>query len=657
MKGKPGISPVAGEAEQIASPLRPALLPADMTRVHDALRQYWGYEALLPLQAEAIACALAGRDALTVLPTGGGKSLCYQMPPMLDGTLDVVVSPLISLMKDQVDGLRESGYPAAALHSGMDAAARRTVQASLQARETRLLFVSPERLVMEEFRAVLKGLGVRRFAIDEAHCISQWGHDFRPEYRQLAILRRHFPDASVQAYTATATPRVREDIVQQLQLRDAVLLVGRFDRRNLIYRVLPKTDMREQTAAAIARHPGEAAIVYCLSRKDTESLAAWLKTRGVRAAHYHAGMANEERHRTQEAFADEALDVVVATVAFGMGIDRSNVRCVVHTSLPKSIEHYQQETGRAGRDGLEAECVMFYSAADVMRWKAIMARRGDSGEGAEDDVRMDDAEATAEIARRVAADLLQGMQRFCSSAQCRHRALSEYFGQDYERPNCGACDVCLDEVEEVADGTVLAQKVLSCVARVGQSFGVGHVVDVLLGAETDGIRRTGHGALSTYGICKDVPRNALMAIVYQLVDQGLLARTEGDRPILQLNDGSRAVLSGERVVRLLRPRERLRKRTERGERDTEGVDAGVFEGLRRWRQQEAQRRHVPAYVIFHDTTLTELARRRPRDLASLRGITGIGERKMAQWGEAVCAVIGACLDTQTPRSPMDMGQP
>jgi len=355
-----GTSSAAGKAGHVASPLRPTLIPSDAVRVHDMLRRYWGYETLLPLQAEAIACALAGRDALTVLPTGGGKSLCYQMPPLLDGTLDVVVSPLISLMKDQVDGLRASGYPAAALHSGMDAAARRTVQASLHAREIRLLFVSPERLVMDEFVSMLQGLGVRRFAIDEAHCISQWGHDFRPNTGSLAILRRHFPDASVHAYTATATPRVREDIVQQLQLKDAALLVGRFDRPNLIYRVLPKTDMREQTAAAIARHAGEAAIVYCLSRKEHRI------ARGMAQSARRARGALSRRHGERRAAPHPGSLSPTKRWTWSWPRWRSGWESIgamsaasYTRSLPKSIEHYQQETGRAGRDGLEAECVMF----------------------------------------------------------------------------------------------------------------------------------------------------------------------------------------------------------------------------------------------------------------------------------------------------------
>ncbi len=630
----------------MSDPSQPALSSADTTRVQALLRQYWGFDTLRPLQAEAIACALARRDSLTVLPTGGGKSLCYQVPPLLEETLDVVASPLIALMKDQVDGLREAGYPAAALHSGLTGAERQAVLAALRTRATRLLFVSPERLVTDDFLDFLQGVGVRRFAVDEAHCISQWGHDFRPEYRQLAVLRERFPEAGLHACTATATPRVREDIVRQLRLRDPVVLVGRFDRSNLIYRVLPKTDVRRQTADAVARHKGEAAIVYCLSRKDTESLAAWLKQSGVRAAAYHAGMESAERHRTQDAFADESLDVVVATVAFGMGIDRSNVRCVVHTSLPKSIEHYQQETGRAGRDGLEAECVLFYSAADVMRWKAILDKPP-AGENDPEVAPVTAAAAAATAAARQAQqELLRGMQRFCSSAACRHHALSTYFGQAYERPNCGACDVCLDEVEEMADGTVLAQKILSGVARVNQRFGIGYVVDMLLGADIEAVRRNGHNTLSTFGIVKDLDKNALTAAVYQLVDQGLLVRSEGDRPVLQLNDASWTVLRGERKVRLLRPRARLRKRTVRGEEAMAGVDAGLFEALRHWRQAEAQRRRLPAYLIFADTTLAALARQCPRDLDSLHEIPGIGAYKLAQWGAAVCGVIATFTAAQ-----------
>jgi ATP-dependent DNA helicase RecQ len=601
----------------------PAAIP-DSTS--DILRRYWGFSTLRPLQAEAIACQLSQTDSLVVMPTGGGKSLCYQVPPAVEQTMDIVVSPLISLMKDQVDGLKEAGYPAAALYSGMTAAERRSVHAAIRSQMLRLLFVSPERLVTEEFLELLGGVGVRRIAIDEAHCISQWGHDFRPEYRQLAALRDRFPDTSVHAYTATATPRVREDIAAQLRLRDPAVLVGIFDRPNLIYRILPKTDMHKQAADAVARHAGEAVIAYCLSRKETEELAEWLSKRGVKAAAYHAGLDAKSRHRTQEAFANETLDVVVATVAFGMGIDRSNVRCVIHTSLPKTVENYQQETGRAGRDGLEAECVLFYSAGDVMRWRSITEKNA-----AEAGLAPDVVEAQKKLQRE--------MERFCSSATCRHRALTEYFGQTYLRDNCGACDVCLDEVEVLENSQVLAQMILSCVGLVDQRFGIGHVVDVLLGAETDTIIRLGHQQLSVYGLLRGTPKPTATSFTYQLIDQSLLTRTEGDRPILKLNEASWDVMRGTRQARLVQPKTSLRKRTKAAERTMAGVDDGLFAALRQWRREAAAAQHIPPFMVFSDATLAELARARPFNTLRLTDIPGIGEKKAAQWGASVSQAV------------------
>jgi ATP-dependent DNA helicase RecQ len=354
---------------------------------------------LRALQEQAVAAAMEPRDSLLVMPTGGGKSLCYQLPPLIDDRLDVVVSPLISLMKDQVDGLREVGVPAAALHSGISADERNEINAMIRAGELRLLFTSPERLVTDGFLSMLEKLDVRRFAIDEAHCISQWGHDFRPEYRQLAMLRERFPGATLHAFTATATPRVRDDIVRQLALVDPAVMVGSVDRDNLVYRVVPKVDVERQTAEVIARHPDDAVIVYCISRKETESLAGWLTHHAIPAKAYHAGMDGGLRRQVQEEFASEKLNVVVATVAFGMGIDRSNVRCVIHTGMPKSVEHYQQETGRAGRDGLEAECVLLYSAGDAIKWERI--------------IEMSAADAPDPEAWLAASkQLLQGMSRF-----------------------------------------------------------------------------------------------------------------------------------------------------------------------------------------------------------------------------------------------------
>ncbi len=541
-------------------------------RIGNAVREVWGFESLRPLQREAIEASLAERDSLVVMPTGGGKSLCYQVPPLVSGRLCVVVSPLIALMDDQVAGLTMAGYPAGALHGQVGEEEAASVRARAESGELRLLLVAPERLLTSSFLNWLKRLertggGVESFAIDEAHCISQWGHDFRPEYRRLADLRRQFPSAALHAYTATATERVREDIIAQLGLRDPVVLVGRFDRPNLTYRVAPRIRLEDQAIEALRRHEGQAAIVYCISRKDTESLAGALRAAGIDARAYHAGMGAEERRRVQDYFRNERLDVVVATVAFGMGIDRGDVRLVLHAAMPKTVEHYQQETGRAGRDGLPAECVLLYSATDAVRWRQLMERAA--------------AEAMAETgeapsgALEAQLELLGEMQRFSAGARCRHTFLSEYFGQAYEAPGgevegCGACDVCLSELEEVEGATVIAQKILSCVARVGQAFGAAHVIAVLRGANSAKVRERGHDQLSVYGLLREEPKDVLAAYVGQLVDQELLAVEPGQYPILKLTAGSMDVLRGNREARLVRARsvdahrERSRERAAAG---------------------------------------------------------------------------------------------
>jgi ATP-dependent DNA helicase RecQ len=591
---------------------------ASMAEISAVLARYWGFDSLRPLQEQAIRAGLRHQDSLVVLPTGGGKSLCYQVPPVLTGRVDIVVSPLISLMKDQVDALRQNGYPAAALYSGMAFDDVRRTQAEIAAARHRLVFVAPERLLTPRFLDLIAGLNVRAFAIDEAHCISHWGHDFRPEYRQLADLKRKFPHASIHAYTATATERVRRDIVEQLQLQDPEVLVGTFDRANLVYRVVPRVDRRQQIRRAIDRHRGQAVIVYCISRKDTEDLAAYLRLQGLRAAHYHAGMDAAERRATQDAFAREQTDVIVATVAFGMGIDRSDVRAVIHAAMPKSVEHYQQETGRAGRDGLEAECVLFYSAADVIRWQQLFER----------------AEAEAEASAEVVAstrELLGHMRRFCNTVSCRHRMLSNYFGQSLETDKCSACDVCLGEVEGVDDATELAQKILSCVARVEQRFGVEHVVDVLVGADSERVRRWRHDALSTYGLLRGTSRKEVQNAVYQLVDAGVLERSTDDRPVLRLNDAAREVLRGQRTVQLLRATKRVQK--SRHDRTSwEGVDGDLFESLRALRRRIADERGVPPYVIFSDASLRDMARKRPRNASEFIKVYGVGERKLEDLG-------------------------
>jgi ATP-dependent DNA helicase RecQ len=546
-----------------------------------------------------------------------------------------VVSPLISLMKDQVDGLRECGYPAAALYSGMPAHAVHETEEQFAAGRYRLLFVAPERLLMPRFLQLAERVGIRAFAIDEAHCISHWGHDFRPEYRQLASLKQRFPRTSVHAYTATATERVRADIAAQLRLKNPVTLVGTFDRPNLVYRVIPRVDARAQVLEVLCRHPKQAAIVYCISRKDTESMAAFLQANRLRAAYYHAGMEADERRRTQDEFASEAIDVVAATVAFGMGIDRSDVRCVIHAAMPKSIEHYQQETGRAGRDGLEAECVLLYSAADAMRWESLVERSAA------------EADAAPEIIA-ASRELLNHMRRLCAGVHCRHRKLSEYFGQAYMKPNCEACDVCLNEVEGLADATLTAQKILSCVARAGESFGAEHIIEILLGASTERIRRWHHEELSTYGLMKGTDRKTLMNLLFQLIDDGLLERTSDERPVLRLNDASREVLRGNRTVQLLQPKIKVRK-TRYDEKSWEEVDTGLFDALRTLRRKLAEARGVPAYVVFNDATLRDMARAKPRSRDALLNIRGVGERKLADLGLLFLEVIeNYCRENRLP---------
>ena len=599
--------------------------------VADVLRRWWGFETLRPLQAEAIDTALAGRDSLVVMPTGGGKSLCYQLPPLVGDTTDVVISPLVALMKDQVDALEAIGYPAAALHSGLSQEERGAIRDRLVAGELRLLFTAPERLVNSGLLHTLARVGVKRFAIDEAHCISQWGHDFRPEYRQLALLRERFPRASLHAFTATATPRVRDDIAKQLNLRDPATLVGTFDRPNLVYRIVPRTDRVAQALAILGRHRGEASIVYCISRRETERLAARLAAEGLLARPYHAGIDAKERHRTQDAFAKETIDVVVATVAFGMGIDRSDVRLVLHTALPKSLEAYQQETGRAGRDGLAAECVLLYSSADVFQWEALVRKSAAESE-------LDEEEQE----RLVAGQLqhLHAMRRYAQAARCRHAALSEYFGKTYPPKPCEACDVCLGEAESLADSTVVAQKILSCVARVEQRFGVRHVCEVLLGAKTDAVLRNGHDRLSTYGMLASIDQRAAENLVHQLLDQELLERSGGDRSVVRLNYRSLEVLRGSREVVLLEPQTGSKAKATKVEADDwEGVDRDLFERLRRWRRRGAEARGKPAWTILDDKALRAIARERPDSLGALLRCKGIGEKRLVDFGDAILDLV------------------
>ncbi len=604
------------------------------TPLEAAVARYWGYTTFRPLQREAMDAVLAGRDSIVVLPTGGGKSLCFQAPAVVRDRLAVVVSPLISLMKDQVDTLTGNGVPAALYNSALSAEEKSAVVAGLRQRRYRLLYVSPERLAgdgSDGFLSMLASCDVSFVAVDEAHCISQWGHDFRPEYRQLARLRQRLPGVSVHAFTATATARVRRDIAAQLALEDPIELVGGFDRPNLVYRVLPRTTLKKQLVEVLDRHRREAGIVYCMSRREVDALADWLATIGVAALPYHAGLSDEERGRNQDAFLSERADVIVATVAFGMGIDRSDVRFVVHAGAPRSLEHYQQESGRAGRDGLEAECLLIASGADFMRWRVMLERNGE----------LTDASRA----------LLRSMERYTSSIGCRHRHLAEYFGDRYDAGSrgCGACDYCLDELETVASPVVLARQILSCVARVGQRFGATHVASVLRGHASEQVVARGHEQLSTFGLLPDASVAEVRGYIEQLTGRGLLQQVGEEYPVLALTaDGVALLKDADSVSDLTlarqRPPRRDKARTQsRAEAESwRDVDRDLFERLRAVRLAIARARNVPPYVIFHDATLREMARLRPSTLDELLAVKGVGARKADDLGETFLDAIRSC---------------
>jgi ATP-dependent DNA helicase RecQ len=598
-----------------------------MDTIRQIVKRVWGYEALYPMQEEAIGAVLARRDSVVILPTGGGKSLCYQAPAAALGRLAVVVSPLIALMKDQVDGLTAAGVPAAVLNSSLTGEERRVVEAGVTHGRYHLLYVAPERLVLPTCLGLLRRAGVAFFAIDEAHCISQWGHDFRPEYRQLRVLREAFPDVAIHAFTATATPRVRTDIVTELGLREPAILVGRFDRPNLIYRVRPRTDRLRQVTAALERHRGEAGIIYCIRRAEVDQLAEALGRRGVRAVPYHAGLANAERRRAQDDFLTERAEVVVATVAFGMGIDRSDVRYVIHAGMPKSIEHYQQEAGRAGRDGLPAECLLLYSGGDFGLWRSILMAEGLPAPGA--------------------LPKLGEIYDYCQGAVCRHRFLVTYFGQAYRADPCGACDVCLGEIAVEDGSAALVRQILASIVETGERFGAEYVAEVLRGADTARIARMGHNRLDTYGVLRQQPQAAVRHWIAQLEGQGCLARGEGEYPTLGVTPRGHRVLRGEEAVPLLRtvarpargapaPAGRLAAPPGPGHGTS---DEDLFQVLRALRRALAEARGIPPYLIFSDASLREMARARPTTEEAFLQIKGVGVRKLQELGPRFLSCI------------------
>ncbi len=590
------------------------------------LQEVFGYPAFRGRQADIVDHVAAGGDALVLMPTGGGKSLCYQIPALLRRGVGIVVSPLIALMHDQVAALREAGVKAAYLNSslsGMEAAA---IERGLFNQEFDLIYVAPERLVLPRFlsllEAVADGPGLALFAIDEAHCVSQWGHDFRPEYIQLSVLHERFPTVPRIALTATADAQTQAEIVQRLQLERAQVFLSSFDRPNIRYQIVEKASARNQLLAFIrAEHAGDAGIVYCLSRKKVEETAAWLVSQGIKALPYHAGMEQAVRRRNQDAFLRDDGIVMVATIAFGMGIDKPDVRFVAHLDLPKSVEGYYQETGRAGRDGTPADAWMAYGLADAVQQRRMI----------------EEGEADAQF-KRLGHAKLDALLALCESATCRRQRLLAYFGEDSGA--CGNCDVCLNP-PQTWDGTDAARKALSCVYRTGQRFGAGHVVDVLLGHDTERIRQWNHAALSTYGIGKDLTEKDWRAVFRQLVALGYLEIDHGSFGALKLSPSSRPVLKGEQTVMLRKQVEKKSSRETRGNAPAAQLGSAgqaLFEQLRTWRAATAKEHGVPAYVIFHDATLAEIARIGPQSTEQLREVSGIGARKLESYGAALIEI-------------------
>ncbi|WP_432823074.1 DNA helicase RecQ [Trichloromonas sp.] len=580
----------------------------------DTLRDVFGYGAFRSSQQIIIDGLIAGSDAFVLMPTGGGKSLCYQIPALHRPGIGIVVSPLISLMKDQVDALRANGVRAAYYNSSLGAADSRKVLADLHRGDLDLLYVAPERLMSDGFLERLEEVAVALFAIDEAHCVSQWGHDFRPEYIQLGQLRRHFPTVPLIALTATADPQTRADILDRLGLRQAAVHIAGFDRPNIRYTVVDKRKPAAQLLAFLQERPEEAGIVYALSRKRVEEVAARLQAEGIRAAPYHAGLPDGERQRVQEAFQRDELQVVVATVAFGMGIDKPNVRFVVHYDLPKNIESYYQETGRAGRDGLRAEALLLFGYGDIAISRGLIEKGGNPEQN------------------RIELHKLNAMAGFAEAQTCRRRVLLGYFGERLEQ-DCGNCDVCLNP-PQTYDATEDAQKALSCVYRVGQRFGVGHVIDVLRGSRSQRIQDLGHDRLSTYGIGADKSQEDWGALVRQLIHLGYLCQDVASYSVLKLTEQARPLLRGEHPLVLARPRVKLREQKKPGRRKVAefDYDESLFSALKALRKRLADEAGVPPFVVFGDATLAEMAARRPTDVEALLQVSGVGKHKAARYG-------------------------
>ncbi len=605
-------------------------------RARTALRDVFGFSDYRPAQERIVGHLLDGGDAFVLMPTGGGKSLCYQLPSLVRPGTGMVVSPLISLMKDQVDALTAAGVSAAAFNSSLPPDQARMVLSRLADGALDLLYVAPETLMTEAFldrlhHLVANGAGLSLIAIDEAHCVSQWGHDFRPEYVRLGELGRLFPDTPVIACTATADPQTREDVRMRLGLLQAPCFITGFDRPNIRYTVVEKREPLQQLKRFLQGHGSEAGIIYCLSRKRTEDVAGKLSAAGIPAAAYHAGLPAEDRRRVQDAFARDDILVIVATVAFGMGIDKSNVRFVVHYDLPKSVESYYQETGRAGRDGLPAEALLLFGLGDAPVVRSLIERSGNDGSAGRDHEQV-----------RVELHKLESMIAYADALSCRRQALLGYFGEGLDQA-CGNCDICLDP-PETYDATEEARMALSCVYRVGQSFGAGHVADVLSGVLTDKVVARGHERLSTFGIGSHLTRDHWMGLLRQLVHIGYLSQDLARYSVLGLSTKARPLLRGEATLELARPRTRVpakrgrHARTQAGPPVLSAEEQALFAELRDLRKRLAESAGVPAYVVFSDATLAEMAALKPRTPEALLGINGVGQTKLERYGDVFLAV-------------------
>ncbi len=603
--------------------------------IEDILKRHFGFQAFRSHQREIVESLLAGDDVLALLPTGGGKSLCYQLPAIVSEGLTLVVSPLIALMKDQVDSMEELGVPATFLNSSLapDEFNRRWRDLARQA--YKILYLAPERLVAQDMLDALKDWNVRLIAVDEAHCISEWGHDFRREYREIAVVRQRFPDVPLIALTATATSRVRDDIVTLLNMKPPRVHVASFNRPNLSYRIVPRTEPLQQILTILSSHRGESGIIYCMTRKRTEELEAELKAQGIPALAYHAGLDADERARRQDLFIKDQAQIIVATIAFGMGIHKPDVRFVIHHDLPKNIESYYQETGRAGRDGLPSECVLLYNPADASRQRYFIDKMADEHE------------------HSVASEHLAKLLEFCESALCRRVQLLHYFGEIYQGldgeslDECGACDNCLTPRARI-DGTLAAQKFLSCVLRIQQmsgfSVGLRHVIDVLRGADNEKVRKWGHQALSTFGIGREHSQREWTHYAREFIRLGL-ARQDPERfNVVEATDAGKAFLKSRSRLEINSPlmsTQLTRKEREQQKTMTGAVsyDQDLFARLRDWRRRTATERGVPPYVIFHDSTLQAIAREMPTNLSDLSRIAGVGERKLANYGDDLIVII------------------